>query len=203
MSQQTNDRIDSLDNIKNFYNFFGGLPDDVLTSEYLPCSEVKESLYAELVTAGIMPLIQYVHKNPGNEDLFAEFMSNNRQMLDIWQDIISDHLSKLNPDDPRVLYRYDIVTIPDTFKVDFRTAAIPTLRGVVLASWTSIRYNDKDQKQLMITPSISLYADQGKAAEADLAIIREALTDDPSLKGDAGAVLVRMVSILNRKRLLS
>ncbi len=190
-------------NIQNFWDFFGGNPDETMTCEHIPCVEMKDKIDALKVSYMVMPLMDYIQSDWKVEEHFVEFQTRNRSVLDEWQVILQERLNNLGESDPRILFRYDIITIPDTFRVDLRLAAIPTLRGVVLAAWTAIRFNDESKRPIMISPSISIYADEAKTGEADAAIIREALTDKPEIQGDAGRALAMMVEILNTPRILS
>ncbi len=70
-----------------------------------------------------------------------------------------------------MLYRYDIITEPSTFILELRLAAIPTMRGVVIAMWARrFRYNDEEKQPLMISPTLSIMADKNGMSEADLEI---------------------------------
>ena len=189
--------------IQNFFNFFGGNPDEVMKSEILPCSEVKPHLDSLIASMAIMPLLEFVQSDWKEEKHLVEFQNRNRAVLDKWLDILKDRLTKLKEGDERMLYRYDIITEPSTFLLELRLAAIPTMRGVVIAMWTAFRYNDEEKQPLMISPTLSIMADKNEMSEADLEIIHQALTDNPKLEGDAGLALAHMVEILNRPRIVS
>ena len=189
--------------IQNFFDFFGGNPDEVMVCEFLPCSEVKPHLDSLIASMAIMPLIEFAQSDWKDERHLVEFQNRNRMVLDKWLGILKERLTQLKTEDERILYRYDIVTEPTTFLVELRLAAIPTLRGVVIASWTAVRFNDEEKQPLMISPSLSFMADKDEMSEADLGIIHQALTDNPKLEGDAGLALAHMVEILNRPRIVS
>ncbi len=189
--------------IQNFFDFFGGNPDEVMACEFLPCSEVKPHLDSLIASMAIMPLLEFAQSDWKDEQHLVEFQNRNRMVLDKWLGILKERLTQLKTEDERILYRYDIVTEPTTFLVELRLAAIPTLRGVVIASWTAVRYNDEEKQPLMISPSLSIMADKDEMSEADLETIQVALTDDPAMEGDAGLALAHMVEILNRPRIVS
>ena len=189
--------------IQNFFNFFGGNPDEVMKCEILPCSKVKPHLDSLIASMAIMPLMEFAQSDWKDERHLVEFQNRNRMVLDKWLGILKERLTQLKTEDERILYRYDIITEPTTFLVELRLAAIPTLRGVVIASWTAVRYNDEEKQPLMISPSLSFMADKDEMSEADLRIIHQALTDNPKLEGDAGLALAHMVEILNRPRIVS
>lgn len=199
----TDTNEDVAPNIQSFWDFFGGTPDDDMSCEYIPCSEVKEIIDSRRVSHMVMPLMEYIQSDWTDEVSFAEYQRRNREILGEWRDILADRLDKLSSDDSRILYRYDLVTIPDTFRVDLRLAAIPTLRGVLVTSWTAVRFNDETKKPLMISPLISLLADEGQMVEEDVALIQKALAGSPENGGDAGRALAQMLQILNKPRIVS
>lgn len=190
-------------NIQNFYNFFGGFPDEVMKCEHIPCKEVMSQINTLTVSMAILPLLEYVKSEWSEKNHFVEFQKRNGQLLSTWTDILKSRIEKLEPTDERILYRYDLITTPDTFIVELRMAAIPTLRGVILAAWSVMRFNDEQKKPLMISPSISILGTRKDLTEEDAELIRLAVTDSKELNGDAGRSLEYMFKMLNKPRLLS